>query len=274
MDNNIKRTIILDNYENPYNKGLTNDKEYSLVNANNESCIDNFDIEVKVENNVIEDMHFDGEGCAISTSSTSIMMKLLIGKTIDEAIKIIEEYENMIDEKEYDENILEEAIVYSDVYKQPSRKKCALLSYVNLKRYLLSLKKRIGARAVIFNGDKVYLMYRRKNGKEYYVLPGGGVENNETLEETVKRELKEEFSVDIKVIGYLGINEFNTSINHFFYCEIVSGTPVLGGEEKEQNNENNYYEIRKVDVNDIDKYEIYAKEMITKALNKEYRDYV
>ena len=48
MDNNIKRTIILDNYENPYNKGLTNDKDYCVINANNESCIDNFDLEQNV----------------------------------------------------------------------------------------------------------------------------------------------------------------------------------------------------------------------------------
>ena len=274
MDNNIKRTIILDNYENPYNKGLTNDKDYCIVNANNESCIDNFDLEIKVENNVIKDMHFDGEGCAISTSSTSIMLKLLIGKTIDEAIKIIEEYEKMIDEKEYDENILEEAIVYSDVYKQPSRKKCALLSYVNLKKYLLSLKKRIGARAVIFDGDKVYLMFRRKKGKEYYVLPGGGVENGESLADTVKRELKEEFSVDIKIIGYLGTDVNDPVINHFFHCEILNGTPILGGEELENNSEDNYYEIRELNINDIDNYTVYGKEMIIKALNKDYKDYV
>ena len=264
----MKRAIILDNYENPYNKGLTNDKDYSKVNANNESCIDNFDIEVKIEDGVIKDMHFDGEGCAISTSSTSIMMKLLIGKTIDDAIGIIDQYENMIDEKEYDESVLEEAIAYSDVYKQPSRKKCALLSYVNLKKYLLNFKKRVGARAVIFDGNYVYTMFRRKNGKEYYVLPGGKVEDNETLEETVKRELKEEFSVDIKVMNYLGSNEFEASINHFFYCEIINGTPILGGEELEKNNENNYYEIRKININDIDKYNIYAKEMIIKAINK------
>lgn len=141
MDNNLKRTIILDNYENPYNKGLTNDKEYDIVNANNASCIDNLDLEIKIEDNIIKDMHFDGEACAISTSSTSILLKLLIGKTIDEALKIINEYENMIDEKEYDENILEEAIVYCDTYKQPSRKKCALLSYVAIKEYLLNYKK-------------------------------------------------------------------------------------------------------------------------------------
>ena len=40
MDKNLKRTIILDNYENPFNKGLTNDDSFDKVNANNESCID------------------------------------------------------------------------------------------------------------------------------------------------------------------------------------------------------------------------------------------
>jgi len=140
MDNNIKRTIILDNYENPYNKGLINNNEYDKVNANNESCIDNIDLEIKIEDNKIKDMHFDGEACAISTSATSIMLKLLIGRTIEEALKIINEYENMIDEKEYNENILEEAIVYNDIYKQPSRKKCALLPYGAIKKYLLNVK--------------------------------------------------------------------------------------------------------------------------------------
>ena len=138
MDNNIKRTIILDNYENPYNRGLTNNADYKKVNANNESCIDNFDLEIKIEDNIIKDMHFDGDGCAISTSSTSIMLKLLIGKTIDEALKIINEYDNMINEKEYDKDLLGEAIVYSDTYKQPSRKKCALLSYITIQKYLES----------------------------------------------------------------------------------------------------------------------------------------
>ena len=140
MDNNIKRTIILDNYEKPYNKGLTNDKSYVKVNANNSSCIDNLDLEIKINNGIIEDMHFDGEACAISTSSTSIMLQMFIGKTKEECLSIIKEYENMIDEKEYNEELLGEAIVYNDIYKQPSRKKCALLPYKAIKEYLLKGK--------------------------------------------------------------------------------------------------------------------------------------
>ena len=140
MDNNIKRTIILDNYENPYNKGLLNNQEYDKINANNETCIDNIDLEIKIENSIIKDIRFDGEACAISTSTTSIMIKLLINKSIDDALKIVNNYENMINEEEYDENLLNEAIVFSDIYKQPNRKKCALLPYNALKKYLLNKK--------------------------------------------------------------------------------------------------------------------------------------
>ncbi|MBQ7140043.1 MAG: SUF system NifU family Fe-S cluster assembly protein [Bacilli bacterium] len=137
MDPNLRRTIILDNYQNPTNKGLIEDEGYIKLNTNNESCIDEFDFQIKIENNIIKDIRFDGEACAISTSSASIMIKTLIGKTIDEALNIINNYENMIDEKEYDSNILEEANVYDEIYKQPNRKKCALLSWSGLKSVLI-----------------------------------------------------------------------------------------------------------------------------------------
>lgn len=140
MDNNIKRTIILDNYETPFNKGLLDNNEYKKINVNNESCIDNIDMQIKLENNIIKDIRFDGEACAISTSATSIMIKLLINKTVEEALNIISNYENMIDEKEYDKDLLDEANVYNEIYKQPNRKKCALLPYKGIKEYLLSLQ--------------------------------------------------------------------------------------------------------------------------------------
>lgn len=136
MDKEVRREIILDNYQNPTNRGLVNKKEYLKVNSNNDSCIDNIDIEVKIENNKIEDMRFDGEACAISTSATSIMINTFLGKTIEEAKEIIKNYENMIDEKEYDSSILEELNVYEDIYKQANRKKCALLPIEGLKKLI------------------------------------------------------------------------------------------------------------------------------------------
>ena len=134
MDSNTKRTIILEHYQNPKNRGLINDDSYIFINMNNESCIDEVNLMAKIENNIIVDIKFDGEACAICTSSTSIMIDTLIGKTVDEAKKIIENFYNMIDEKEYDEEILEQAIVYDDTYKQPSRKKCALLPWWGIEK--------------------------------------------------------------------------------------------------------------------------------------------
>ena len=140
MDSNIKREIILENYQNPKNKGLLNDDTYMKVNMNNESCIDEVNLEVKIENNIIKDIRFDGEACAISTSSTSIMISTLIGKTVKEAENILQNFLNMLDEKPYDKTVLEEAIVYDDIYKNPNRKKCALLSWWGIDKILNQIK--------------------------------------------------------------------------------------------------------------------------------------
>jgi len=133
MDENIRRTIILENYQNPKNRGLIDDKSYEIINTNSKSCIDQIDLQIKIQNGKVIDIRFDGEACAICTSSTSIMINTLIGKNIEEALEIIDNFENMINEKEYDEEILGEAIAYSDISKQPNRKKCATLTWQGMK---------------------------------------------------------------------------------------------------------------------------------------------
>lgn len=136
MDNNLKRNIILEHYQHPKNKGLVDDASYKKVNMNNESCIDTIDLLVKVEDNIIKDIRFDGEACAISTSSTSIMINTLIGKTVEEAKEIYNNFVNMVEEKEYSSDLLEEANVYDEIYKQPNRKKCALLPWWGIKKII------------------------------------------------------------------------------------------------------------------------------------------
>ncbi len=134
MDSNLKRSIILEHYQNPINKGLIEDESYIKINMNNESCIDEVDLMIKFNEDKIEDIKFDGEACAICTSSTSIMIDTLKGKTIKEAKIIIENFKNMLDEKEFDKEILEQALVYEDISKQPNRKKCALLSWWGIEK--------------------------------------------------------------------------------------------------------------------------------------------
>ena len=137
------------------------------------------------------------------------------------------------------------------------------------------MEKRVSARAIIIEDNEVLTMFRRKKKtdgsyKEYYVIPGGGVEDGETLEETCIREIKEEYNVDIKVLGYLGSDEKETTIGHFFHAGIIDGVPTLGGEESDRNNPDNYYEIRRINIDKLNDYDIDAKEFINKAKNCEY----
>ena len=136
MNEDMKKMIILENYQNPKNRGLIEDKEYILINTNSESCIDQIDLQVKFEDGKIKDIRFDGEACAICTSSTSIMIDTLIGKSLDEIKSIYNNYLNMIEEKEYNCELLEQAIVYEDISKQPNRKKCALLTWQGVKQLI------------------------------------------------------------------------------------------------------------------------------------------
>ena len=127
MDPNLKRSIILDNYQDARNRGIPSEDGYIKINSNNDSCIDNIDIYVKLNNDIIEDIKFEGEACVIAISSTSILSSLLIGKHIKEVGVILNNYYNMIEEHEYDKELLGECCVYDDIYKQPSRKTCVTL---------------------------------------------------------------------------------------------------------------------------------------------------
>jgi len=133
-------------------------------------------------------------------------------------------------------------------------------------------KKRESARAIIIENGEAVLMFRKKKNEfekfsEYYVCPGGGVEPEETLEETLVRELKEELSIDIKPIKFIGRDENDKTIANFFQCEIIKGEPVLGGEELGRAKNDNYYEIRKVKITDLEDKTVYGLEMIMKAYN-------
>ena len=107
MDKDIKRSIILDNYQNPNNKRVSG-TDYIKINTRNVSCIDNLDIYLKIENDIIKDISFEGEACVISISSTNILTNLLIGKTKEEGIYLIDNYLKMINEEEYDKEALSE----------------------------------------------------------------------------------------------------------------------------------------------------------------------
>jgi mutator protein MutT len=89
--------------------------------------------------------------------------------------------------------------------------------------------KRIRAVAIIVNNGKVLLIHRVSHGKEYYVFPGGGVENGETVEQAVLREVQEETSLEVKIEKLLYHHIYDDGTEQFFYlCRYVSGEPKLG----------------------------------------------
>lgn len=136
MDNNLRREIILDNYQDPMNRGLVDDNSYIKVKASSDNCIDDLDFMIKLVDDKIVDIRFDGEACAISTSATSIMIRSLIGKNIDEVKEILVNYKNMINEEEYNSDILGELNVYDEICKQPNRKNCALIPSKAIDKFL------------------------------------------------------------------------------------------------------------------------------------------
>ena len=133
IDPNLLRDIIMDHYQYPRNHQLSEEPSYQSKHMASESCIDDITVQVKFDQDRIEDVRFDGQACTISTASTSIMSELVKGKTKEEANEIIRNYFSMIDQKEYDEDLLEEAIAFQNVGKQENRINCATIGWKALR---------------------------------------------------------------------------------------------------------------------------------------------
>ncbi len=132
------------------------------------------------------------------------------------------------------------------------------------------------ARAVIIEDGKLLVFFRRKvkDGRviTYYAIPGGHLENNESLEETVIREIKEEMNLDINIRGYLGMLVFDNQEEYYYHAEVLGGKLQFGGEELERNSNSNYYEIRKLPLSELDNSGIRAIDLIKKAIVLDYEN--
>lgn len=122
------------------------------------------------------------------------------------------------------------------------------------------------ARLIIDDGKNLILIKRRKwiDGKikEFYTLPGGQLDGEETWEEAVKREAKEELNVEVNLDSLL-IEEYNEEldkIERFYFATIYSGRVKLGNgpEFKHQdiNSKNGTYEIARISKKEIASYNI------------------
>ena len=129
LNSQMMRSIIMDHYENPQYKREPMDNSYKSLHMDSTNCVDDILVYVKEENGKIVDTCFTGVACTISTASTDIMCSLMIGKSVEEAEYILKQYMNMIHEENYDESVLDEAIVFINTAKQAARIKCATIGY-------------------------------------------------------------------------------------------------------------------------------------------------
>lgn len=127
----IYNDLIMEHSMNSYNKKKLENPTCCEI-GHNPNCGDEIEIQIKLNENIIEDMAFTGHGCAISQASTSIMIDTLKGKTIEEAKDIIKTFIDMIKREvknEDDLKKLEDAIAFKNISNMPARVKCALLAW-------------------------------------------------------------------------------------------------------------------------------------------------
>ena len=127
----VYNELIMEHSMNSYNKKKLENADYSCM-GHNPNCGDEITLELKLNGDIIEDMAFSGHGCAISQASTSVMIDVLKGKTVNQAKEIIKTFIEMIKRETTDEEELkklEDAIAFKNVSNMPARVKCALLAW-------------------------------------------------------------------------------------------------------------------------------------------------
>ncbi|WP_340538358.1 Fe-S cluster assembly sulfur transfer protein SufU [Nocardioides sp. GXZ039] len=128
----LYQDIILDHYKNPHHAGLREPYEAEVHHVN-PTCGDEVTLRVHVADGVIADVSYDALGCSISQASASVLADLVIGKPVDEAMAIYQDFLTLMQGKgqvEPDEDVLEDGIAFAGVAKFPARVKCALLSWM------------------------------------------------------------------------------------------------------------------------------------------------
>ncbi|MNE40449.1 NifU-like protein [compost metagenome] len=131
----LYRRVIMDHYKNPRNKGEFDDGAVT-VDLNNPTCGDRISLQLKVEDGIVKDARYTGEGCSISMSSASMMTEIVKGRTYEEALDMANRFSLLmqgqsVDFEDYDYEDIE---ALSGVCKFPARIKCATLAWNALKK--------------------------------------------------------------------------------------------------------------------------------------------
>ncbi len=130
---NFYNEILTEHNMRPEYKHEIENPDYVLEGVN-PSCGDDITINLKVTDGIISDGSFTGQGCAVSQASADIMMGIIIGKKVEDALKLADIFFRMIKKEASEEEIdsLEEASALRDISHMPARVKCAVLSWHTL----------------------------------------------------------------------------------------------------------------------------------------------
>nr|WP_263324988.1 SUF system NifU family Fe-S cluster assembly protein [Neobacillus sp. Marseille-Q6967] len=132
----LYRQVIMDHYKNPRNRRILEDGSHT-INMNNPTCGDRIQLTFKVEDGIVTDVGFEGEGCSISMSSASMMTQAIKGKKVEEALRLSKIFSDMIQGKDYDDDIdLGDIEALQGVSKFPARIKCATLAWKAMEKGL------------------------------------------------------------------------------------------------------------------------------------------
>ncbi|CAM3101195.1 Fe-S cluster assembly sulfur transfer protein SufU [Leuconostoc rapi] len=137
---NLYRQAIMSYAQNPHHFHPVTAKDQYAVKKYNPTCGDVIEIAMTMNDQVIADIHFDGDGCAISKASASIMTDLVLNKTLSEAQNIISEFSKMAIGDVHDQLLLGEAELLAGVTKFPARIKCATLAWHTLDELMVGKK--------------------------------------------------------------------------------------------------------------------------------------
>ncbi|GAA4537727.1 Fe-S cluster assembly sulfur transfer protein SufU [Pseudonocardia xishanensis] len=134
--------IILDHYRQPHGAGLREpfDAEAHHVNP---TCGDEVTLRVKLEGDEIKDVSYESLGCSISQASTSVLTDLVVGRSVAEAFRILESFQEMAQSRGTvagDEDVIGDGIAFAGVSKYPARVKCALLGWMAFKDAVVRVK--------------------------------------------------------------------------------------------------------------------------------------
>ena len=132
--NQLYRSVIMDHYKTPRNKGVIDDGTMT-VDMNNPTCGDAIRLTLDVQDEIVQDAKFDGEGCSISLASASMMTEARKGKSIQHALEMSEEFSKMMLGEDYDISEEDGDIeALSGVSQFPARIKCATLTWKALEK--------------------------------------------------------------------------------------------------------------------------------------------